>query len=330
MINWSKITEATRHYLKSIFQPGDVILSYTESNTPGIMTPLVIREAEAIDKIILNPLCTQNLSVYLSEFFQQDIQSGNPATGKWVVTVKPCDARSVIQMISDEQITKDNLEMVVFDCDGTVTTKSLKNLLGGEIRSVKFEDHQAKGETLANKEVTADLVGSYQAKCSDSAICSLPDMHDYSFISESNRFVFHGSEKENTLIQDTLSREDCFQRISEELSKCIRCNACRNVCPACFCSDRCVMDKPKLAIPYITKEITLDQIFQYHLIRFYHVAPNCTACGECERACPQGIPLSIFYRYLHRLNKQLFGTESGSSDSDKQKLLSYRFGEDLV
>lgn len=90
------------------------------------------------------------------------------------------------------------------------------------------------------------------------------------------------------------------------------------------------MDKPKLAVPYIRKEITLHQIFLYHLIRFYHVAPNCTACGECERVCPQGIQLSIFYRYLHRMNRNEFGSEPGASDTQKQKLLSYRFGEDLV
>ncbi|MCE5224126.1 hypothetical protein LLG10_08140 [bacterium] len=330
MVNWTKITDATRHYLKQVFQSDDLILSYTDSHTPGMMTPVVIRKAEDIDSIILNPICTQNLAVYLSEFFQNDIQTGKPVKGKWYITVKPCDVRSVIQMMADEQILKEHIELIVFDCDGTVTNKNLKELFKSEIRKVDFNDHQAKAETLLNEELTADLSGLYQVKCSDREICSIPAVNEFTFIGERERFEFSGTAKNTAIIQDTLTQEECFEKVSAELSKCIRCNACRNICPACFCSDRCVMDKPKLSVPYITKEITLDQIFQYHLIRFYHVAPNCTACGECERICPQGISLSIFYKYLHRMNKHLFGDESGSSDSDRQKLLSYRFGEDLV
>lgn len=330
MLNWNKTTDAVKFYLKQVYQPGDLVLSYTQSQTPGIMTPLFVRNAEEIDTIVLNPLCVQNLAVYLSEFNQNAQFANHPFAGKWYITLKPCDIRSFLQMMADEQIKKEQIEMVVFDCDGTITQKNLKQIVKDEIRSIHFDHDSIKVTTLANEEKVLDPKELFQGKCSDNSICSIPSLKGYTFIGEQDSPVLPVKDQTSSFIQDDLSQEECFEKVTGELEKCIRCNACRNICPACFCSDQCIMDKPKLAVPYITKEITLRQILLYHLIRFYHVAPNCTACGECERVCPQGIQLSILYRYLHRMNAQEFGLESGASDVNKQKLLSYRFGEDLV
>ena len=43
---------------------------------------------------------------------------------------------------------------------------------------------------------------------------------------------------------ETMSPEEKFAFFQKELSKCIRCNACRNVCPACSCR-KCVFDSTK-------------------------------------------------------------------------------------
>ena len=40
---------------------------------------------------------------------------------------------------------------------------------------------------------------------------------------------------------EALPSEEKFAFFRSELSKCIRCNACRNVCPACSCR-KCVFD----------------------------------------------------------------------------------------
>jgi formate dehydrogenase subunit beta len=66
------------------------------------------------------------------------------------------------------------------------------------------------------------------------------------------------------------------------------------------------------------------------MIRFHHVAPNCTGCGECERACPKNIPLHIFYEYFNRLMEEEFDYQPGKTNDERQKLLSYNLGEDLV
>ena len=66
-----------------------------------------------------------------------------------------------------------------------------------------------------------------------------------------------------------------------ELSRCIRCNACRNVCPACTC-EKCVFDNP--ASGAASKAPVTDfEENMFHIIRAYHVAGRCTDCGECSR-----------------------------------------------
>ena len=46
---------------------------------------------------------------------------------------------------------------------------------------------------------------------------------------------------------EAMSPEEKFEFFKNELSKCIRCNACRNVCPACSCR-KCVFDSTKFDI----------------------------------------------------------------------------------
>ena len=81
-----------------------------------------------------------------------------------------------------------------------------------------------------------------------------------------------------------------------ELSKCIRCNACRNVCPACSCN-KCVFDSDRFDTAQKANSDSFEEQM-FHIIRAFHVAGRCTDCGECSRVCPQGIPVHLFYRQI--------------------------------
>ena len=70
-----------------------------------------------------------------------------------------------------------------------------------------------------------------------------------------------------------------------ELSRCIRCNACRNVCPACSC-EKCVFDNPASGVENKAAANSFEENL-FHIIRAFHVAGRCTDCGECSRVCPQ-------------------------------------------
>ncbi|MCL2168449.1 MAG: 4Fe-4S binding protein [Defluviitaleaceae bacterium] len=91
-----------------------------------------------------------------------------------------------------------------------------------------------------------------------------------------------------------LSSEEQYNYWSHQLSKCIRCNACRNACPVCNCK-KCVFSGDKFDMA--TKANTTDFEGQmFHVTRAFHVENRCTDCGECSRVCPQGIPLHLLNR----------------------------------
>jgi len=76
----------------------------------------------------------------------------------------------------------------------------------------------------------------------------------------------------------------------EQLAKCTRCYACRAACPACYC-ERCIVERN--TPQWISTAARDHGNYAWNVIRAFHLAGRCTACGACEAACPQGIPLML-------------------------------------
>ena len=115
---------------------------------------------------------------------------------------------------------------------------------------------------------------------------------------------------------EAMSSEEKFEFFKAELSKCIRCNACRNVCPACSCR-KCVFDSTKFDE---AKKANVDSFEEkmFHIIRAFHVAGRCTDCGECSRVCPQGIPLHLFNRKFIKDINELYGEYQAGAEVDQR------------
>ena len=120
-----------------------------------------------------------------------------------------------------------------------------------------------------------------------------------------------------------MSPEEKFAYFQAELSKCIRCNACRNVCPACSCR-KCVFDSVKFDSTQKANTTDFEEKM-FHIIRAFHVAGRCTDCGECSRVCPQGIPLHLFNRkFIKDINKLYGEYQAGEDLEEKAPLTSFR------
>lgn len=92
---------------------------------------------------------------------------------------------------------------------------------------------------------------------------------------------------------DAMSPAERWKFWLAELSRCVRCYACREVCPMCQC-ERCVAAKTQPQ--WIESSPHPRGNFAWQFTRVLHQAGRCVDCGECERACPVGIPLSLLMR----------------------------------
>lgn len=117
---------------------------------------------------------------------------------------------------------------------------------------------------------------------------------------------------------ENMTHEERYEYWAKEFAKCIRCNACRNVCPACNC-EVCVFEKKDEDI--LGKATNESETGFYQIIRAYHVAGRCSDCGECERICPVGIPLSKINRKIIKDIQELYGEE------DEDTLSSYKLDD---
>ncbi|MDI6733409.1 MAG: 4Fe-4S dicluster domain-containing protein [Planctomycetota bacterium] len=105
-----------------------------------------------------------------------------------------------------------------------------------------------------------------------------------------------------------------------EFKKCIRCYACRQICPLCYCN-RCIADKNQPQ--WILTSPHLKGNFAWNVIRAYHLSGRCIDCGECERACPVNIPLMLLNKIIYNNIKTNFGYEAGFDPSVPPPLATY-------
>ncbi|MBK8792131.1 MAG: 4Fe-4S dicluster domain-containing protein [Holophaga sp.] len=107
-----------------------------------------------------------------------------------------------------------------------------------------------------------------------------------------------------------MTREQRWAYWQQELSRCVKCYACRNSCPMCYC-EHCTMDcnRPQW-VPVASHALGN---LEYHMVRAMHLAGRCVECGECGRACPVGIPVHLLTFFAEESTAKQFGQRAGHS-----------------
>lgn len=123
-----------------------------------------------------------------------------------------------------------------------------------------------------------------------------------------------------------------LEKLLGELSRCINCYNCRDVCPVCYCKS-CVMDSSTMEHPsyqYVrwarrkgALKMPAETLF-YHVTRMAHMSTSCVGCGQCTSACPMGIRVAEIFRAVARRTQSAFDYVAGRSLEEPLPLATFR------
>ena len=110
----------------------------------------------------------------------------------------------------------------------------------------------------------------------------------------------------------------------DEFSRCVRCYACRQVCPLCVC-ERCIADK---TVPQWIEAASHPRgNLSWNIVRALHLAGRCVDCGECERFCPVGIPLGLVNRKLQHAVAERFDYKASDDPEARRRSATIRLDD---
>jgi len=300
-----KIREKARELLTN--KTVDLIIGFGEGSLPLRTTPRFIRNPEKVDRLIWNSFCENNLSAYLHKLGQFKVG----------LVVKGCDARSVVALSLEKRFKADQLFLIGVPCQRMVDRRKVSRAVKGEILQAREAGDliDVKGDGFEVSLKRDDFLYSSCQVC----IHRNPTRTD----------VLVGDPVEESPLKETYQEAKAFEKMSpeerwrffeKETSRCIRCYACREVCPMCYCAE-CFVDSsnPK----WIEKGLSPSDLDFYHIVRAYHQTGRCSGCGACERACPMGIRLTYLTQKLTMDVKELFDFETGIDTETLPPLSTY-------
>jgi ferredoxin len=199
------------------------------------------------------------------------------------VAVKGCDARALRELIRSGQVDRAAIHVFGVPCDGL-----------------------------------RDRDGNLARRCHG---CRYPDDFGYDDVLGPMVTPDLPAHPPGDVDLGAMSREERRAFWEAELDRCIRCEACRRICYACFCP-RCIFESTD---PRWTsrRDGRPEKLF-FHAVRAYHLAGRCVACDECSRVCPAGVRLDLLHRALRDGTAELFGYDGAGVRDAEPPLRAFR------
>ncbi len=278
---------------RELMQSGQIqrVLGWEKGEFEHDPTPAFFESEEELQNFCYNDYCGANLSKYLI--------AASKLEGKTLACIKPCDSYSLNQLITEHRVNREKVFVLAVPCPGMLDP-------------VKTE-----GKDLSQGERKDYLL--------DKCLCCKGAEHKIADETVEGPSLELAPEDRFAQVREleALSPQQRFDFWRGELSRCIRCNACRNVCPACSCV-KCVFDNPNSGV---SSKASADDFEEnmFHIIRAFHVAGRCTDCGECSRVCPQRIPLHLLNRKFIADIDELYGEyQAGEEAEQRSPLVNYQ------
>jgi ferredoxin len=269
----TSLIDAAKDALRN--KKADFIIGYA-NGINGTTKPFIARNEDDAEKLVFNNHSVNNLAVYLTH--KSLMKQGKPG-----ITAKGCDVRAIIALIQENQLKREDVYIIGINCSGVVENT---------------DEPFSRNNT--------------QIKCK---YCQLRTPHEYDVLAEELQDFEMPEDSQLVLMQrlDEMTSEERWNFWQSEFDKCIKCYACRQACPLCYC-EQCIVEKSNPQ--WIETGATERGNFAWNIIRAFHLAGRCIGCHECERACPVDIPISLLTRKMGMLAGKEFNYRHGMNASE--------------
>jgi NAD-dependent dihydropyrimidine dehydrogenase PreA subunit len=273
------MTAALQDKAKQLLESKQVscVVGY-EVGSRGFTRPAFIYQVNDVERLVWGQACTHNLTSYIRHILQ-GISDDETTTQRVAVVIKPCDSRAINVLLSENQFSREQVHLIGVTCEGIV-------------------------DGAGYMHVDSDVLQARCQRCSE----RVPIVYD-TLIGEPPQVeavdVYSVLEK-----IDNLTATERSEFWLSHFDRCIRCYACRQVCPMCHCPV-CLYERDDSL--WTGMGIRLNEKRTFHLGRAYHLAGRCIGCDECERVCPMNIPISLLNLMLAREMEKAFGFRAGLS-----------------
>jgi formate dehydrogenase (coenzyme F420) beta subunit len=280
-----------------------LVIGFRRSRQPLRNAPFFARDQADADRLVWDAGCGVNLANYLPG-----------RRGRVAVVAKGCDIRALVALVNERQVQRDRVIIIGVPCAGMISRHKVDAFLEGrELLEAHREGDSfiLRGKNVQRRVAARELLADSCVSCADREppLCDVrigdarpmkPAPDPYTGIREF----------------EALTAGARYEWFTKEFSRCIRCFACRNACPACGC-EQCMVDAVDPV--WIGKGNDTADTLLFHIVRAFHGAGRCVDCGACRRACPMGIDLRRLTAKVRKDVEELFG-----ADADTPALATFK------
>jgi len=303
-----KIREISERLLKE----GNVnmVIGFKKGTMPMMNEPCFVKKPENVGTLIWDSNCGINLANYLTDRKE-----------KIAVIAKGCDSRNIVTHIIENKIKREQLVIIGVPCQGMIDRHKITSMVETEILSVTEKDGKVLVKSK-DSEKTLEKAEVLQQNCT---LCTHRNPVIYDELAgelvEEQKDVDRYADIRKI---EAMPADEKWKLFDDLLSPCIRCYACRNACPLCYCPT-CFVDESRPQ--WVGKSTDPIDTRTFHFLRAYHCAGRCTDCGSCERACPVGINMRLLTRKLEKDCFESFGWEAGLTLEQRPPLDTYTMND---